>query len=139
MIVFDIDCSQGHRFEAWFRDGATFDRQAADGEVTCPVCGDTHVAKAPMAPRIGRRTSSAGEERQAALAAAVKETLGELRRTVEATCENVGERFAEEARRIHYGEAEKRSIFGEASVEEARELADEGVEFASLPWSRRES
>ena len=130
MIVFDLRCGDGHCFEAWFRDGATFDAQAAAGEVACPVCGDTGVAKAPMAPNVARK-ARAREAEQAA------RKLWALREHVEKTCEHVGERFPEEARKIHYGEVDQRNIYGQASAEEACELHDEGVEFGALPWMPR--
>ncbi len=126
MIVFDLKCADGHVFEAWFRNGETFDAQAAAGEVACPVCGDTVVAKAPMAPNVARKERA----REAAQAA---RKLQALREHVENTCEHVGERFPEEARKIHYGEVDKRGIYGEASLDEARALNEEGVEFGWLP------
>ncbi|MBF0093300.1 MAG: DUF1178 family protein [Alphaproteobacteria bacterium] len=135
MIVFDLQCSRNHRFEAWFKDGAAFDGQAAAGEVTCPECGDTRIAKAPMAPHLARGTEA---EPQAKQALAVREALHEIRRVVETTCDYVGDRFADEARRIHYGETAKRDIYGEATVDEARELVEEGVKVAPVPWPRRE-
>ncbi|HYD99545.1 MAG TPA: DUF1178 family protein [Alphaproteobacteria bacterium] len=131
MILFNLRCGAGHEFEAWFRDGATYDAQAAAGEVGCPVCGDSHVAKAPMAPRIAK---SRGEDRPRAVAAEVMQKLRELRRHVEQNAEHVGDRFAEEARRIHYGETERRDIYGEATDSEAEALAEEGIGFARIPW-----
>lgn len=143
MIVFDLCCSQNHRFETWFKDGATSDRQVAAGEVVCPECGDTRIAKAPMAPHLLSRPhlvsrDDAEVREKAAAARAVRETLGEIRRAVETTCDYVGDRFADEARKIHYGEADKRDIYGEATVKEARDLIEEGVQVAPIPWQRRE-
>jgi hypothetical protein len=136
MIVFSLRCTAGHEFEAWFRDGESFEAQREGGEITCPVCGDDAVDKAVMAPRVSRsREAGQREMTPARLRAAL---LG-LRHKVEANCDYVGERFAEEARRIHYGETEAHGIYGEASEQESRELADEGIEFGRIPWISQDS
>lgn len=140
MIVFSLRCGQDHTFEAWFRDNATFDAQAASREVACPVCGDTAVQKAPMAPAISRSnaTRSNAEDDRAqklrALAVEARRQMTALRQHVEQTCEPVGDRFAEEARRIHYGETEQRDIYGSATPDEAESLVDEGIPFGRIPW-----
>jgi hypothetical protein len=156
MILFDLKCGKGHVFEAWFRDGATADKQLSGRKVSCPDCGSAKVAKAPMAPRIGKgRSSAAGDgaeakseppqdtaapagavmtKEMASKAAQLRKELTELRAKVEANCDYVGGRFAEEARKIHYGETEARGIYGETSDHEARELVDEGIEFSRIPW-----
>ena len=135
MILFQLKCTSDHRFEAWFRDGAAYEAQAADNGIACPVCGDTAVTKAPMAPRIAKGRSV--EEKRKAVAAEMIRQLGEVRRAVEENCEYVGDRFAEEARRIHYGETDPRGIYGEASREDVAELRDEGVAVAAVPWVPR--
>lgn len=133
MIVFDLKCEKAHVFEAWFPDSAAFERQRKKAQVTCPVCGATKVEKALMAPNI-----SASRDRQAAREAAVASTamqeLIKLRRHVEAHAEYVGPKFAEEALKIHFGETEKRGIYGEATKDEAAGLREEGVEVAQIPW-----
>jgi hypothetical protein len=129
MIVFTLRCESAHEFEGWFRDGAAFERQAAAQEVACPHCGSHHVEKAPMAPRV-RKSSEKATPSPAQLRAA----LVALRQHVEQHCENVGERFAEEARRIHYGETEPHGIYGDSSDAEAEALAEEGIAVARLPW-----
>lgn len=156
MIVFTLKCRDGHEFETWFRDGAAYERQARRGLVTCPDCGSTQVEKAPMAPRLGRSSKSepashhasdapadaAPEATTAAPAvpdrpptpAEFRRALQVLRRHVEANCENVGKRFAEEARRIHKGEAKARGIYGDATPTEAKKLAEDGIEIAAIPW-----
>jgi hypothetical protein len=161
MIVFTLRCKDGHEFETWFRDGATYERQARRGLVTCPDCGSTEVEKAIMAPRLGRSTKSdpaprpsrpeAAPEGEAAPAvpqaaaapsepdrpptpAEFRRALQVLRGYVETNCENVGKGFADEARRIHKGEAKARGIYGDASPAEAEKLADEGIEIAAIPW-----
>jgi hypothetical protein len=158
MIVFNLRCAADHVFEAWFKDGATYDRQSAVGGVVCPACGDTEIAKAPMAPRLGKglaKGMGAGDEaakaagqtagdapaeagQKAELTGRLRQALGELRDHVEKNCDYVGGTFAEEARKIHYGETEKRNIYGEASNEEAESLRDEGVAFGRVPWLPRE-
>ncbi|MGE5504678.1 MAG: DUF1178 family protein [Actinomycetota bacterium] len=132
MILFELRCGNAHQFEAWFRDGATYDAQAAAGEIACPVCGDCKVEKAIMAPRLAKRTGAALDVE--AVAAEMKKTLRELRRNVEENCDYVGDRFAEEARRIHYGETQARGIYGEATEEQSRELEEEGVTVQRIPW-----
>ncbi len=135
MILFNLRCGEDHTFEAWFRDGATYERQSAVGEVVCPVCGVTQIEKAPMAPRLA--TSASRNERDVEMAQQIRGAFAELRNHVEKSCDYVGADFAEEARKIHYGEEKKRNIYGEASSEEAKELVDEGVAFGRIPWSQR--
>jgi hypothetical protein len=130
MILFSLRCASGHEFEAWFRDGDGFDAQQKAGEITCLHCGDAQVEKAVMAPRIGRSRDKTPPISPAQMRAA----LVELRRQVETNCDYVGERFAEEARKIHYGEADPHGIYGEASAEESRELTEEGIAVGRIPW-----
>ncbi len=130
MILFTLRCASGHEFEAWFRDGEGFEAQQQAGEIACPDCGVTQVEKALMAPHINRSRPKSPPVSPAQMRAA----LVELRRQVEANCDYVGERFAEEARRIHYGEADPHAIYGEATKEESHELAEEGISFGRIPW-----
>lgn len=134
MIVFDLLCDEGHRFEAWFRSSESFEAQAAAGEIACPMCHGHKVTKAPMAPRVAR---SGAEPRLSSATAIAEDPIARLRRMVESTCEDVGPRFAKEARRIHDGEAERRGIYGEASIEEARALRDDGINCQAMPWWQR--
>jgi hypothetical protein len=130
MIRFALRCKSDHEFEGWFRDGDTFEAQQQAGEIACPECGDTHVEKALMAPAISRGNGKV----PAPTPAQMKAMLLAIRRKVESNCDYVGERFAEEARRIHYGEAEPHGIYGEASEDDSRQLAEEGIEFGRIPW-----
>jgi hypothetical protein len=137
MIRYGLVCDQRHSFESWFRDSATCDDQLEIGAVECPVCNSTQIEKQVMAPavRTGRevarqRVASPGDAHQKKLLEAVRK----LRRKVEDSAEYVGERFSEEARRIHYKEAAERGIYGEATVEEAKALVEEGIEAHPLPW-----
>jgi hypothetical protein len=131
MILFKLRCAAGHEFEGWFRDNAAFDRQRARNLVACPDCGDTQIDKAVMAPRLARSEKSAPTPPSPA---EMRRALQQLRKHVETNCDYVGPGFADEARRIHRGESEVRGIYGEATKEESRALADEGIEVASIPW-----
>jgi len=136
MISFQLKCSTGHEFEAWFPNSASYDEQRVSGDVSCPVCGDPEVVKALMAPAVASRKDSmrpAHEARAEEVAREIVEAAHKLRDHVEQNCENVGTEFAEEARRIHYGEAEERGIYGEASSEETESLDEEGIEVCRLP------
>lgn len=131
MIVYSLACNKGHGFEGWFKDSAAFDAQAAEGKLVCPVCNSKKVAKAPMAPSVSGTKSkdepSAGELHK------MRQFVSGLRKYVQENAEDVGRKFPEEARKIHYGEIEHRPIYGEASLEEAKDLIEEGVEVAPLP------
>jgi hypothetical protein len=131
MILFTLRCAGGHEFEAWFRDGGTFEAQQKAGEIACPECGDTAIEKAVMAPRLSR---SRDVPQPPVDPAKLRAALIELRRQVEANCDYVGAGFAEEARRIHYGEVDPHGIYGEATEEESRELAEEGISVRRIPW-----
>lgn len=130
MILFALRCGQGHEFEGWFRDGDGFEAQQQAGDIACPECGDTAVEKALMAPRVTRSRDAKPPMSPVQMRAA----LVALRRQVETHCDYVGPQFAEEARRIHNGEAEPHGIYGEATEAELRELADEGIDFGRIPW-----
>ena len=179
MILFDLLCSDGHGFEAWFRDSESFDRLVAVGEIQCAVCGDTSVRKALMAPNISttravdsradketvkEAEAASGDEPPAPPAAEAAATpskavqanasplsdhtsipvpekvaeamrvLREVQTHIEKNFDHVGKQFAEEARKMHYGEAEQRSIYGQATKEEAEELGEEGIEVNQMPW-----
>lgn len=151
MIVFNLQCHKGHGFESWFKDGAAFERQSKRGLVECPACGSTKVTKGLSAPRLAgtkkSRKSPAvpvqvpaqaamGSDPAVAKAVELHKELAKLRAHVEKNFEHVGDRFAEEARKIHYGETEHRDIYGEASNEDAEALAEEGVQVARIPWVR---
>lgn len=137
MISFNLRCAKDHVFEAWFKDGKSYDRQAKQGRVSCPACGDNKIEKAPMAPNIAAGVSRKERSSQAGRAAEFRETLNKLRAEVEKNCDYVGPDFAEEARKIHYKESERRGIYGEATDQEAKSLEDEGVEFNRIPWPSR--
>ncbi len=136
MIKYELKCRKDHVFEAWFYDSATYDKQAAGGKVVCPVCNSRKVTKAPMAPRIARSKGERAAD-EAKQAAAAMKALAAIREHVEKNADYVGDQFAEEARKIHYGETDKRNIYGEASKDEAKELVEEGIDVAVIPWLPR--
>lgn len=143
MIVFDLQCTKQHVFEAWFGSTADYDAQRGRGLVSCPICGDEQVEKAVMAPRVGAKgnqlTAPAPAPQSAMMAPAPAEAkemlraLAEVQRQILAKSDYVGERFADEARSIHLGEAPARSIYGKATADETRSLLEEGVAVAPLP------
>lgn len=148
MIVYDLKCRKDHVFEAWFPDSASFAEQVEAGKVLCPVCGSRKVTKALMAPNLLKGARGEAEPPCQPSEVAVADTekaaelrglLRELREHVESNCDYVGEDFAEEARKIHYGEEESRGIYGEASDDEAKALEDEGVTVQKVPWLPREN
>lgn len=135
MIKYSLICDAGHTFEGWFSSGGDFDAQQARGLVTCPACGSASVTKALMAPAI---SGSDAEERPMEVAGggAPAEMVAKLRELVShirANSEDVGTRFPEEARKIHYGEAPQRGIIGQAKHEEIGALIEEGIDIAPLP------
>jgi hypothetical protein len=159
MILYRLRCSKGHEFEGWFKDSKTYERQEKKSLIGCAVCGDGKVERALMAPRLGKGgkkvevempaadapapvpTPSPDQQQMAALARhmpkELRDALLKVRAEVEKNCEPVGDKFAEEARKIHYGESDKHGIYGETSEEEAEALAEEGIEFGRLPWIPR--
>jgi hypothetical protein len=155
MIRYTLVCEKRHEFESWFVNSGAYDKQARRGLVTCPVCGSTKVEKALMTPRLARVDAPSSRETpqqpsspETAPAAAKPPTpvamispqeqefrrkLRELRDHLVKNAENVGPRFPEEARKMHYGEAKHRSIYGVASPKDAQALHEEGIEFSPLP------
>ncbi|HSH99703.1 MAG TPA: DUF1178 family protein [Reyranella sp.] len=158
MILYRLRCSKGHEFDSWFKDSKTYERQEKKSLVGCAVCGDSKVARAIMSPRIGKKGNTAEaadapaapalaappppeQQQMAALARKMpkelRDALLKVRAEVEKNCEHVGDKFADEARKIHYGESDKRGIYGETTDDEAEALAEEGIEFGRLPWIPR--
>ncbi|ARM90171.1 Zinc ribbon domain-containing protein [Rhizobium sp. CIAT894] len=135
MIRYSLTCDNAHEFEGWFSESADFDRQVATGFLTCPVCHSAAVSKLLMAPSVS--TARKKDERQTlAMDAMRQEALQKLKEAVaavKANSEDVGTKFPEEARKIHYGEADARGIIGQATVDEAQALVEEGIEIAAIP------
>ncbi len=168
MIHYDLRCADSHAFDGWFKDSVSFEDQAKRGLLECPICGDTKVERALMAPALPRKgnarrallpvpTQEAAPPQVVAPPAAasaeapapalpalagnipdhVRAMLQRVRAEVEKNCDYVGSGFADEARRIHRGDTDRRAIYGEASPSDAEELADEGIEIARIPWVPR--
>jgi len=159
MIRYALNCEHGHAFESWFQNSAAYDKQSKRALVSCPICGSAKVEKAIMAPRLARAETAelapppmppmpptlpmppmpppAPAKAPVAIMSPpereLRKKLKELREHVTKNADYVGPRFPEQARKIHYGEIEHRSIYGEASPDEARELYEEGIEFHPLP------
>jgi hypothetical protein len=135
MILYQLKCSDGHEFEAWFRDSDSYGEQIDAEAISCPTCGDTGVSKAPMAPNLATRSGrgASSEDRMGEVAREMRQAVEGIRQAVEENCDYVGDGFADEARRIHYGESEPRDIYGEATNEESSDLDDEGIEHHRLP------
>jgi len=151
MILYQLRCADEHSFEAWFRDSASYDLQARSGDVECPYCGSTDISKAPMAPHIGSSTSDGDaesttditdikdmdERRATEVAQQILDAVGRIRSYAEDNFEDVGEDFADEARKIHHGDTPERGIYGKATEHDAEELEDEGIDFVRLPGAPR--
>jgi hypothetical protein len=154
MIQYALKCAEGHSFDSWFQSASAYDKLAAAGMVTCAVCGSDKVEKAIMTPRVRtarKAVSGVGEAEVAqppvpesqpqpqpgplsAPASAAEQAMAEMRRKVEESSDYVGKDFATEARAMHLGEAPERSIYGEARLDEAKELIEEGIPVAPLPF-----
>lgn len=156
MIHYQLFCGQGHEFDGWFANSTAFEDQLERKLVACPFCNDTRVQRALMAPAIGRKSNRDPETTVNAEPAPtppapapatapallpspqqsmqMMDALQQIRTEIEQTCDYVGEEFAEEARKIHYGETDARGIYGETTLQDAQELIDEGIAIAPLPW-----
>ena len=163
MIVFDLKCEHSHRFEAWFKSSSAYEGQLMNGLVSCPYCDSLEISKAPMAPNIAAKSNQkteqtglsvdgaapaapavtapvASKQVDGKLAELVQETekmLAKVRDHVQENCDYVGDNFAEEARKIHYGESAERGIYGESTKQETVELLEEGITVLPLPMSRQ--
>ena len=135
MISFNLICKNDHEFEGWFRNSADFDRQAKKQLIACPECSDSKIAKSLMAPVVGAKGAVRADRTEKAKK--VRKMLGEVRDYVETNFDDVGDDFTEEARKIYYGESDERPIYGNATDEDAKELAEEGVPVGKLPWVKR--
>jgi hypothetical protein len=155
MIHYQLQCGQDHRFDGWFKDSGTFEKQAKLGLVECPSCGGTDVERALMAPAVSTSKAQPPKQPKArepatealpperAMVAAgrvpaqVLSALQRMRAEVEKHCDYVGTEFADEARRMHRGDSEHRAIYGETTPEQAESLMEEGIEIAAIPWVPR--
>ncbi len=138
MIKYSLLCEKDHGFEGWFGSSDDYDEQRKRGFVECPQCGSQKISKALMTPGVtGTKKSGAGDKAMANIAPQMPEEvvtkIREIKKHIEKTSENVGDKFSEEARKIHYGESEARGIYGKATVKEAVGLAEEGVNVMPIP------
>ena len=153
MISFDLKCKNGHQFEGWFASSELFEKQSASKLISCTTCGSTEITKALMTPNVStlEKKSSLNDQsgmNQPSKAVVSKSNelkspelhnaLKKIKKIVEENCDYVGKNFAEEVRKISYGESKERNIYGEASADEAKELHEEGIDFGVLPWPNRE-
>jgi hypothetical protein len=131
MIVYNLRCKNSHEFDGWFRDSSAFEMQAESGKLVCPICNSKAIEKAIMAPAVSgtKKANVSGPEEMRKM----RQFMTGLRQHVLENAENVGPKFADEARKIHYGEIEERPIYGDATVKEAIELVEEGIDVAPLP------
>jgi len=148
MIKYTLKCTEDHRFDSWFQSAEAFEKLLSAGMVSCSVCGAIDVKKAIMAPQVrtARKAQAPAPEPEntetapsplSELASPAEKALQEMRKMVEETSEDVGKNFATEARAIHEGEAPERPIYGQAKIEDAKELADEGIAVVPLPWGNK--
>lgn len=141
MIKYQLQCPDGHRFDSWFSSSADYERLERSGHLSCAVCGGSGISKALMAPRV--TTSEEAETAKpapaplSAPASPAEQALRALRKKIETEADNVGRDFAREARAMHEGEAPRRAIYGEARPDEARDLIEDGIPVAPLPWRSR--
>lgn len=135
MIRYSLKCANGHAFDSWFQSASAFDKLAGAGMVSCAVCGSTDVEKTMMAPQVRPSRTGAGKKPDLRKPASeVEEAMQAMRRKVEETADYVGTEFAREARAMHNGESPERAIYGEARLDEAKKLVEDGVPVAPLPF-----
>jgi hypothetical protein len=134
MIKYALKCECGYRFDSWFRSSQSYDELHVAGQITCPACGASTVRKAPMAPSVPSKRSLELSDKEKNLHDRLFSVISKVQKEISENCDNVGENFAEEARKIHYGEAPARGIYGQTTDEEAEALEEEEIEFFRMPW-----
>jgi len=136
MILYSLKCDQGHRFDSWFDGAQAYDKLERAGMLTCAVCGGGNVTRAVMTPQVSPSRSKA-DKPLSAPASPTEQAVTEMRKQVEETSEDVGTNFASEARAMHDGEAPNRTIHGEAKLEDAKALVEDGIPVVPLPWTKK--
>ena len=131
MIRYTLNCNNGHQFDSWFSDSASFEKLREKGHLECAICSSKKVEKSLMAPVVTSKKKETLLSKQSALEKEIKA----LKQKIKATATDVGENFSAEARAMHYGEKEEKPIVGKTTIDEAKELAEEGIPFTPLPWS----
>ena len=136
MIVFNLNCSDcASSFEGWFENTKDYNKQIRKGLLTCPSCNSTQIKKGLTAPNLSKKSNSKISKRNKSIASNVKK----LKKIIEKEFDYVGDKFTEEAKKIKYGEAEERAIYGEASIEQTKELMDEEIDVLPLPFSTKKT
>jgi hypothetical protein len=130
VIAYNLSCSRGHEFEGWFKDSTSFDAQENEGVLVCPLCGDLKIRKAIMSPSVVKANAGVPSKSDAET---IRQYAAGLRNYLRQNAEYVGPKFADEARKIHYGEVDERHIYGESTTSEVKELVKEGIEVAPFP------
>ena len=141
MILFDLQCEKNHKFECWFASSANYEEQLKNKMIVCPYCNSTKIQKSLMAPNINTKSTPKNSKKthQRKLSQNnLENQIKKFRKYIEKNTDNVGKNFAEEARKIYYGETKSRPIRGESSEKEAKELVEEGIPFSQLPWHNKE-
>tara|TARA_B100000686_G_C16710193_1_gene928646 strand:+ start:577 stop:1005 length:429 start_codon:yes stop_codon:yes gene_type:complete len=140
MILFDLNCENDHKFEAWFPSNSKYEAQLKKKLINCPICDTSKVKKSLMAPNINLSNSAKKPKnvKKNKEKNNLEKQITKFKRFIEKNTENVGKNFAEEARKIYYGEKKSRPIRGETTANEAKDLSEEGIPFSKLPWSSRE-
>ena len=133
MILFDLKCSNSHNFEAWFKDSDEFIKQQKKSLISCPICEDQNIVKSLMAPNLNKKTNSKSNKK--VINKTLINKISKYKKIVEENFDYVGSNFTEEAKKIKYGEADDRAIYGEADLKQAKELIEEEIEFHPLPWT----
>ena len=131
MIRYTLNCNNGHQFDSWFSDSASFEKLREKGHLECAICSSKKVEKSLMAPVVTPKKKETLLSKQSAL----EKEINALKQKIKATATDVGENFSAEARAMHYGEKEEKPIVGKTTIDEAKELAEEGIPFTPLPWS----
>ena len=141
MILFDLQCDKNHKFECWFASSAKYEEQLKNKMIVCPYCNSTKIKKSLMAPNINTKSISKNNIKNNKKSIAQKNLENQIkkfRKYIEKNTDNVGKNFAEEARKIYYGETKSRPIRGESTEKETKELIEEGIPFSKLPWQTKE-
>ncbi len=141
MILFDLQCEKGHKFECWFASSANYTEQLKNKMIICPYCNSTKIQKSLMAPNINTKSTSKNSKKSNEKKLEqnnLENQIKKFKKYIEKNTDNVGKNFAEEARKIYYGETKSRPIRGESTEKEVQELEQEGIPFSQLPWQLKE-
>ena len=141
MILFDLQCDKNHKFECWFASSTNYEEQLKNKMIVCPYCNSTKIQKSLMAPNINIKSTSRNSKKNSKKKLTqnnLENKIKKFRKYIEKNTDNVGKNFAEEARKIYYGETKSRPIRGESTEKEAQELTEEGIPFSQLPWHSKE-